>query len=134
MKDELTQEMDHCRQLYDVVMASAEGSNEYEDALLESDSARNGLCDMVHDYIAYARQMTIDKMPDDPLRYAGSSLRRIRLEWNVTRFFDRMTYHKKFREQIAYQGVAMLIEAEREKEQEEGCRRRCGKQKVWRLI
>ena len=68
MKGKLSQEMDRCRQLFDAALATTEGSNDYEDASLDSDSARNGLRDYVYDYIAFARQMAIDEMPGDPLR------------------------------------------------------------------
>ena len=72
MKGELSQEMDRCRQLFDAALATTEGSNDYEDALLDLDSARNGLRDYVYDYIAFARQMAIDEMPGNPLMYAAS--------------------------------------------------------------
>ena len=74
MKDELTIEMERCRQLFDAVIANAEGTNNYEDAALESDSARHGLCDLVFDYKAFARQMVVNSMPGNPLRFAASSL------------------------------------------------------------
>ena len=74
MKDDLNHEMERCRQLCDIVMATVEDTNDYDDAALESNSARNGLRDMVCDYIAFARQMAIDKMPGSPIRFAASSL------------------------------------------------------------
>ena len=96
MKDDLNHEMERCRQLFDIVMATVEDTNDYDDAALESDSARNGLRDMVCDYIAFARQMAIDEMPGDPLCFAASSLRRVRRRWNAMRFFDLETYEEGF--------------------------------------
>ena len=52
-------------------MAATEGSNNYEDASLDFDSARNGLRDCIYDYIGFARQMAINEIPGDPLRYAA---------------------------------------------------------------
>ena len=96
MKNDIKNEMDGCRRLFDATTACAEGTNDFDDAALESDGARNGLRDMVYDFVAYARQMAIDDMPGDPLRYAASSLRRIRREWDTMRFFDRETYQEGF--------------------------------------
>ena len=92
MKDDLNHEMERCRQLFDIVMATVEDTNDYDDAALESDSAKNGLRDMVCDYIAFALQMAIDKMLGDPLRFAASSLQCVRRQWDTMRFFDRETY------------------------------------------
>ena len=74
MKDDLNREMDGCRQLFDIVMTTVENTNDYDDAALESDSARDGFCDMVYDYIGFARQVAINATPGDPLRFAASSL------------------------------------------------------------
>ena len=57
---------------------------------------RNGLRDCVYDYIAFDRQMAIDEMPGNPLRYAASILRRIRREWDAMRFFNRKMYNDGF--------------------------------------
>merc|ERR1711905_78097 len=40
--------------------------------------------------------MALDSMPGDPLRFAASTLRRIRREWNSMRFFDRENYPEGF--------------------------------------
>ena len=95
-RSELSQEMDRCRHLFDAVLATTEGTNDYEEASLDSDSARDNLRDCVYDYIAFARQMAIEEMPGNPLMYAASSLHRIRREWDATRFFDRETYREEF--------------------------------------
>ena len=47
-------------------------------------------------YITFAGQMEIYKMPGDHLRYAALSLRRVRREWNAMQFFDRMTCNEGF--------------------------------------
>ena len=96
MKDELKAEMERCRQLSNAVNAIPEGTNDFDDAALESDAARDGLRDMVYDYVAFARHMVIEGIPGNPLRFAASSLRQIRREWNSMRFFDRETYQEGF--------------------------------------
>ena len=96
MKVGLRLEMERCQQLFDAVRTMVEDTNEFDDAALDSDSARDGLRDMVTDYIAFARQMTTDKVPGDPLRFAASSLRRLRRQWYAMRFFDLETYQEGF--------------------------------------
>ena len=96
MKQELTDELERCKRLFNNVFNTVEGTNAHDDATLDSDSARNGLRDMVFDYIAYARQMALDEMPGDPLRFAASSLKKIRRSWNALRFFDRESYQEGF--------------------------------------
>ena len=77
MKDELRREMENCQRLFNTVTTTVKDSNACDDAMLESDAARDTFRDMVIDYIAFARQMTMDKAPGDPLRFAASSLRRV---------------------------------------------------------
>ena len=96
MKVGLRLEMERCQQLFDAVRTMVEDTNEFDDAALDSDSARDGLRDMVTDYIAFARQMTTDKVPGDPLRFAASSLRRLRRQWYAMRFFDLESYQEGF--------------------------------------
>ena len=96
MRGELVNEMERCRQLFDAVIATSEGTNDHDDAALDSDGARETFRDLCYDYIAFARQMAVDAMPGDPLRFAASSLRRVRREWNSMRFFDRDTYQEGF--------------------------------------
>ena len=96
MKNDIKNEMDGCRRLFDATVACTEGTNDFDDAALDSDGARNGLWDMVFDFVAFARQMAVDEMPGDPLRFAASSLRQIRREWDTMRFFDRETYQEGF--------------------------------------
>ena len=96
MKDELKREMDQCRHLFDAVARTAEDTNEWEDATLESDAARHGFRDMVDNFIIFARQMAMDKVPGDPLRFAASSLRRVRRQWHTMRFFDLENYQEGF--------------------------------------
>ena len=67
MRNDIVAEMEGCRRLFDAVIACTEGTNDFDDAALESDGARHGLRDMVFDFISYARQMALDSMPGDPL-------------------------------------------------------------------
>ena len=50
MKDELKREMGRCQQLFNAVTVTVVDTNEWEDAMLESDAARHGFRDMVDNY------------------------------------------------------------------------------------
>ena len=50
MKNDIKNEMDGCRRLFDATVACTEGTNDFDDAALDSDGARNGLRDMVFDF------------------------------------------------------------------------------------
>ena len=96
MRDELKREMGRCQQLFNAVAMTVVDTNEWEDATVESDAARHCFRDMVNDYIIFARQMATDKLPGDPLRFAASSLRRLRRQWYAMRFFDLENYQEGF--------------------------------------